>query len=182
VTFTFALTVVLSAGIGISLGLLGGGGSILAVPLLVCVAGLPAKEAIATSLLVVGATSAAGARPHARAGRVRWPTGLIFGLGGMAGAYAGGRLAANVPSAVLLTGFAVMMLATPVAMICGRANTDQPIRRGIRVCDRLGRCPGVVWSTAAPIAFGRLRRVRHNALHLVLGEGRDASAASGRRP
>ncbi|MFI6131233.1 sulfite exporter TauE/SafE family protein [Micromonospora sp. NPDC051141] len=106
--------------IGVSLGLLGGGGSILAVPLLVYVAGLPTKEAIATSLLVVGATSAVGVLPHARAHRVRWRTGLIFGVAGMTGAYAGGRLAGFVPASVLLTAFALMMLATAAAMIRGR--------------------------------------------------------------
>jgi uncharacterized membrane protein YfcA len=115
-----ALTVVLAALIGVSLGLLGGGGSILAVPLLVYVAGLPAKEAIATSLLVVGVTSAIAVLPHARAGRVRWRTGLIFGFAGMTGAYAGGRLAAYIPGGILLVGFALMMLATAVAMIRGR--------------------------------------------------------------
>jgi hypothetical protein len=119
-TATLVLTVVLAVGIGVSLGLLGGGGSILAVPLLVYVAGLPAKEAIATSLLVVGATSAVGVIPHARADRVRWRTGLIFGAAGMTGAYVGGRLAAYIPGAVLLTGFALMMLATSIAMIRGR--------------------------------------------------------------
>ncbi|MFG1889439.1 sulfite exporter TauE/SafE family protein [Micromonospora sp. NPDC049051] len=115
-----ALTVALAVLIGVSLGLLGGGGSILAVPLLVYVADLPAREAIATSLLVVGVTSVVGALPHARAGRVRWRTGLLFGAAGMAGAYAGGRLAAYVPAAVLLAGFAVMMLATATAMLRGR--------------------------------------------------------------
>jgi uncharacterized membrane protein YfcA len=120
VSAALVLTVVLAVGIGISLGLLGGGGSILAVPLLVYVAHLPAKEAIATSLLVVGATSAVGVLPHARAGRVRWRTGLIFGFAGMTGAYAGGRLAAYIPGTVLLAGFALMMLATSVAMIRGR--------------------------------------------------------------
>lgn len=119
-----ALTVALAAIIGVSLGLLGGGGSILAVPLLVYVADLPTKEAIATSLLVVGATSAVAVLPHARAGRVRWRTGLIFGLAGMAGAYAGGRLAAYVPAAVLMTAFAVMMLATAAAMIRGRRRSE----------------------------------------------------------
>jgi uncharacterized membrane protein YfcA len=128
VTLTVALTVVLSVGIGVSLGLLGGGGSILAVPLLVYVAGLPAKEAIATSLLVVGATSAVGVLPHARAHRVRWRTGLVFGVAGMTGAYAGGRLAAHIPGPVLLGGFAVMMLATAAAMIRGRRpNADRPV-------------------------------------------------------
>jgi uncharacterized protein len=118
------LTVALATVIGVSLGLLGGGGSILAVPLLIYVAGLPAKEAIATSLLVVGATSAVAVIPHLRAGRVRWRTGLIFGAAGMTGAYTGGRLAAYVPAAVLLTGFAVMMLGTAAAMIRGRRGTD----------------------------------------------------------
>jgi uncharacterized membrane protein YfcA len=133
-TMSLALTVVLAAGIGVSLGLLGGGGSILAVPLLVYVAGLPAKEAIATSLLVVGATSAVGVIPHARAGRVRWRTGLLFGVAGMTGAYAGGRAAAYVPAGVLLTGFALMMLATALAMIRGRpAGPDQQVPRELPV-------------------------------------------------
>lgn len=127
-TVGLALTVGLAVLIGLSLGLLGGGGSILAVPLLVYVADLPAKEAIATSLLVVGVTSAVGVLPHARAGRIRWRTGLLFGVAGMAGAYAGGRLAVFVPAAVLLTGFAVMMLATAAAMIRGRrANGGRPV-------------------------------------------------------
>ncbi|MEV0810829.1 sulfite exporter TauE/SafE family protein [Micromonospora sp. NPDC050200] len=121
-TVGLALTVALAVLIGVSLGLLGGGGSILAVPLLVYVADLPAKEAIATSLLVVGATSAVGVLPHARAHRVRWRTGLVFGLAGMTGAYAGGRLAQFIPATVLLTGFALMMLATAVAMIRGRRS------------------------------------------------------------
>ncbi|MDO3704377.1 sulfite exporter TauE/SafE family protein [Micromonospora sp. C28SCA-DRY-2] len=116
------LTVAGAVLIGVSLGLLGGGGSILAVPLLVYLADLPAREAIATSLLVVGVTSAVAAVPHARAGRIRWRTGLVFGAAGMAGAYAGGRLAAFVPPWLLLTGFALMMLGTATAMIRGRRD------------------------------------------------------------
>lgn len=135
-TISLTLTVGLAVLIGLSLGLLGGGGSILAVPLLVYVADLPAKEAIATSLLVVGVTSAVGVLPHARAGRIRWRSGLLFGAAGMAGAYVGGRLAAFVPATVLLTGFAVMMLATAAAMIRGRRGAsgrmvprELPVRR-----------------------------------------------------
>ncbi|WP_027661292.1 sulfite exporter TauE/SafE family protein [Salinispora fenicalii] len=125
-TVSLTLTVGLAVLIGLSLGLLGGGGSIFAVPLLVYVASLPAKEAIATSLLVVGVTSVIGVLPHARAGRIRWRTGLLFGAAGMVGAYVGGRLAAFVPEAVLLTGFAVMMLATATAMIRGRRGASGP--------------------------------------------------------
>ena len=130
------LTVILAVGIGVTLGLLGGGGSILAVPLLVYVAGLPGKEAIATSLLVVGVTSAVAVIPHLRAGRVRWRTGLIFGAAGMVGAYLGGLAGAKLPEKLLLVAFALMMLATAGAMIRGRRNTtgnatptDLPIRR-----------------------------------------------------
>lgn len=116
------LAVLLAVGVGISLGLLGGGGSILAVPLLVYVADLPTKEAIATSLLVVAATSLVGVVPHARAGHVRWRTGALFGAAGMAGAYAGGRVSEYVPEVVLLVAFAVMMLLTAGAMLRGRGD------------------------------------------------------------
>lgn len=117
-----ALTIALAVIVGISLGLLGGGGSILTVPLLAYVAGLDAKQAIATSLLVVGATSLVGAISHARAGRVQWRTGLVFGTAGMAGAYGGGVLARFVPGTVLLIGFAVIMIATATAMLRGRRD------------------------------------------------------------
>lgn len=120
-----ALTVALAVFVGVALGLLGGGGSILTVPLLAYVAGMDAKQAIATSLLVVGATSAIGAISHARAGRVQWRTGLIFGAAGMAGAYAGGLLARFIPGTVLLIGFAVMMIATAIAMLRGRKKVDR---------------------------------------------------------
>jgi uncharacterized membrane protein YfcA len=117
-----ALTIALAVVVGISLGLLGGGGSILTVPLLAYVAGLDANHAIATSLLVVGVTSAVGAISHARAGRVRWRTGLVFGVAGMAGAYAGGLLAPSIPGTVLLIVFAVIMIAAAVAMLRGRKD------------------------------------------------------------
>lgn len=122
------LTLTLAAAVlvGIALGVLGGGGSILTVPILVYLAGLDAKQAIAMSLFVVGVTSALGAIPHARAGRVRWRTGLLFGATAMAGAYGGGRLAALIPGTWLLAGFGVMMLATAVAML--RQSGTRPTR------------------------------------------------------
>jgi uncharacterized protein len=128
-----ALTVALAVLVGVSLGLLGGGGSILTVPLLAYVAGLDAKEAIATSLLVVGVTSAVGAVSHARAGRVQWRTGLLFGAAGMAGAYAGGLLARFVPGTALLIGFAVIMIATAVAMVRGRKDIEAGLPQSLPV-------------------------------------------------
>ncbi|WP_409329861.1 sulfite exporter TauE/SafE family protein [Trujillonella humicola] len=122
-----ALTLALAVVVGLALGLLGGGGSILMVPLLVYVAGMETKEAIAASLVVVGVTAAVSAVGHARAGRVRWRTGLLFGLAGMVGAFGGGLLGGHLPGPLLLAGFALMMLATAVAMIRGR-RTAVPAR------------------------------------------------------
>ncbi len=111
------LTLCLSVLIGVSLGLLGGGGSILTVPILVYVAGLEPKNGIATSLLVVGATSFAAMLFHARAGRVVFRVGLLFGVSSMAGAYVGGRIAHFLPARTLLSGFTLMMFVTALAMM-----------------------------------------------------------------
>ncbi|MCV7216463.1 sulfite exporter TauE/SafE family protein [Mycobacterium crocinum] len=117
------LTVGLAVLVGVSLGLLGGGGSILTVPLLVYVAGMDAKVAIATSLLVVGVTSVVGAFSHARAGRVQWRTAMLFGASSMIGAYSGGQLTRFIPGDALLVAFAVIMVATAIAMLRGRRST-----------------------------------------------------------
>ncbi|MBM9432803.1 sulfite exporter TauE/SafE family protein [Flaviflexus equikiangi] len=123
------LALLLAALVGVSLGLLGGGGSILTVPILTYVVGMEPREAIASSLFIVGATSAVSAIGHAKAGRVRWRTGLIFGGAGMAGAFAGGLLGGLIPGAVLMVLFALMMIVTATAMIRGRSNTsDAPAR------------------------------------------------------
>ena len=119
-SFALVLTLLLSVLIGLSLGLLGGGGSILTVPILTYVAGLEPKEAIAASLFVVGATSAVSAVDHARTGRVKWRTGLVFGAAGMTGAFGGGLLGGHIPGTILMVAFALMMVATSVAMIRGR--------------------------------------------------------------
>lgn len=106
--------------IGLSLGLLGGGGSILAVPVLAYAAGLPAKEAIATSLVVVGSTALVALVPHARRGNVEWRTGGMFAATAMAGAYLGGLAADLFSGTTLLLLFAGMMVVTALAMFRGR--------------------------------------------------------------
>ena len=116
-----ALGLLLSVGVGVSLGFFGGGGSILTVPLLVYVFGLPPREAIATSLLVVATASAFAVLEHARAGNVRARVALVFGAAGMAGAYLGAQLAARIDEGVLLLLFAAMMALTALAMWRGRA-------------------------------------------------------------
>ena len=136
------LTLALALLMGVTLGLLGGGGSILTVPLLVYVTGLDAKTAIATSLVVVGTTAAIGALGHARAGRVQWRTGVIFGAAGLGGAFLGGLLGGHLPGALLLIAFALMMLVTAVAMLRGRPDA-QPTARELAVGRVLGLGLGV---------------------------------------
>jgi uncharacterized membrane protein YfcA len=119
-----ALTVVLAVFVGIALGLLGGGGSTLTVPLLAFVAGLDARHAITTALLVVGVTSAVGSVAHARSGRVQWRAALLLGPTGMAGAYLGGRLALYVPGSISMGVFAVIMIVSATVLLNDRRNAE----------------------------------------------------------
>lgn len=124
-----ALGLLLSVGIGVSLGFFGGGGSILTVPLLVYVFGIPPREAIASSLLIVASASAFAALHHARAGNLRLRVALVFGAAGMVGAYLGARAAAWIAEGVLLLLFAAMMGLTAIAMWQGRSvPADTPAR------------------------------------------------------
>ncbi|CAN5893487.1 sulfite exporter TauE/SafE family protein [soil metagenome] len=103
--------------IGGSLGLFGGGGSILTVPTLHYLFGIETHAAITSSLLIVGVTSVVTLVPHLRAGRVRLRIGLVFGASSMVSAYAAGKLASHVPSGVLLAAFALMMVVASLAML-----------------------------------------------------------------
>jgi uncharacterized membrane protein YfcA len=107
--------------VGVSLGVMGGGGSILTVPILRYVLRYEAHRAIAVSMLVVGATSLAALVPHALRRHVRWKVGGTFGAAGMVGAFLAGRLAHFIPSVVLLAAFALMMWVTAFAMLHERA-------------------------------------------------------------
>jgi uncharacterized membrane protein YfcA len=103
--------------IGLTLGLLGSGGSILTVPVLVYLVGEPDKIAIAESLAIVGLIAAIGALPYAKRGLVSWTTVLLFGLPGMAGSYVGALAAKSIPGHVQLMLFAVLMLAAALSML-----------------------------------------------------------------
>jgi uncharacterized protein len=117
-----ALGLALAALVGLSLGLLGGGGSILTVPILVYVLGFEAKEAIALSLAVVGATSLVGVWGHWRAANVNVRVALVFGLVAMVGTYLGARLAVFFSGSAQLALFALVMLVAAVFMFRGRGN------------------------------------------------------------
>ncbi len=110
------LAVLLGTLIGLSLGMIGGGGSILTVPILVFIMGQDAHMATATSLAVVGATSAVGALPHWRADRVRFRTAIPFGLSGILGAFAGAWANNLLPSTVILVLFGILMLIVAARM------------------------------------------------------------------
>ncbi len=103
--------------IGLSLGALGGGGSILTVPALVYLLHQSPRVATTGSLLIVGLTALGGMAVHYRAGRVRLAQGVTFGVLGVAGSYAGTRLATGIKPDLLLTLFAGLMLAAAAAML-----------------------------------------------------------------
>lgn len=116
------LALLLSTLIGVSLGLLGGGGSILAVPVLVYVARVDVHSAIGMSLAIVGTTALVGGLVHARAGRVDLRAAALFGGAGMLGAPLGAQATHAVAPRVLLLLFAALMLAVGGLMLRGKAG------------------------------------------------------------
>lgn len=103
--------------IGLSLGLLGSGGSILTLPILVYVLDRPDKPAIAESLAIVGAIALAGSIPYAFRMQIHWRTVLFFGLSGVAGAYAGACLSSYISGSLQLSLFSLVLLAAACLMI-----------------------------------------------------------------
>lgn len=113
--------------VGFVLGLVGGGGSILAVPLMVYLVGVPnAHVAIGTSAFAVAANAASGLITHARAHHVKWRCGGIYAAAGIAGAMAGSTFGKMVDGDKLLFLFALVMLLVAALMLKGRANPGNP--------------------------------------------------------
>ncbi len=116
--------------VGFVLGLVGGGGSILAVPLLVYGVGLSSVHlAIGTSAVAVAVSAAANLVGYARAGNVKWPCALVFAAAGVAGAALGSQLGKAVDGARLLLLFGLLMLAVAAAMLLRRGEGDDPAVR-----------------------------------------------------
>ncbi|MBU7583550.1 MAG: sulfite exporter TauE/SafE family protein [Nostoc sp. TH1S01] len=116
---TWIIGHLLAACIGLSLGLIGGGGSVLALPVLVYVMGIPPKSAIAMTLAIVGTVSLLGIIPHWRAKNIQLKTALIFGSATMLGAFVGAKVALLpfVTETFQMLLFAIMMLLAAVLMI-----------------------------------------------------------------
>ena len=112
--------------IGLLLALVGGGGSLLAVPVLVYLLGEPVKDATTESLLVVGTAAPVGAADHAQIGRVELRTALTFGAAGAAGALGGTALNRLVGGRSILLAFALLLLVAAIAML--RHAPESPTR------------------------------------------------------
>lgn len=113
--------------VGFSLGLVGGGGSILAVPLMVYVVGVPeAHVAIGTSAIAVAANAAVNLSNHARGGTVVWSCALPFAAAGIVGAFAGSILGKTMDGQRLLALFALLMLVIAVLMLKTRSRIGLP--------------------------------------------------------
>lgn len=113
--------------VGFSLGLIGGGGSILAVPLLVYVVGIASPHhAIGTSAVAVAASAAFNLVGHARANTVKWRCGLVFAAAGVVGAAIGAALGKAVDGQKLLALFGALMLVVGFVMLRGRKGGGNP--------------------------------------------------------
>ncbi len=123
-----ALALILAVAIGLSLGLLGSGGSIVTLPVLVYAAGVPITSAVGMSLAIVGGTSAAAAWLKHRQGLVHGRATMLFGVTGMAGAWVGAQFTRLVPPPVLMLLFAGLMTVIAVRMLAQRGDdTVQPL-------------------------------------------------------
>ncbi len=112
--------------IGLSLGLTGAGGSILTLPVLVYLAGIPPREAVGLSLLIVGTAALAGAWQRARAGELHFKAAGMFVISGMTGAVLGAKLTHLVSPTALMVSFAVLMAVVGANMLIPRKTPAQP--------------------------------------------------------
>jgi len=110
--------------IGLSLGLLGGGGSILTVPILVYVLDMAPKTSIALSLAIVGTTSFIGAITHFKKGNINLKVAAVFGPVAMLGAFLGAKISAHMAGSTQLIAFAVIMLLASISMFKSREDTQ----------------------------------------------------------
>ena len=141
ITVSIGIALALGAVIGVLLGLLGGGGSILAVPALVYVLGLGVEQAIPTSLIVVGVASAVGALPKVRAHQVQWRLAGIFAAAGIPATFVGAAIGKHLPQSILLIGFAVVMVVAGIRMLQDKGNTGTACTVGDS---------GINWRRCAP--------------------------------
>ncbi|MFE4797923.1 sulfite exporter TauE/SafE family protein [Streptomyces sp. NPDC056708] len=143
---TLILALAAGAVVGLALGGLGGGGSVLAVPALIYLLGFTPAAATTAGLLIVIITSLTGLVAHAREGRVRWRTGGLFAAAGIVPAAVAGALSVRIPSGVLTAAFAVLAVVAAVRMLRPRAEPapqdSVPAGRAARAGAGLGAVTG----------------------------------------
>ena len=137
---TFAAVVLSGCAVGFLLGLIGGGGSVLATPLLLYVVGIQPHVAIGTSAFAVSVNAYIGFINHARARTVRWRSAIIFALIGIIGAALGSTIGKAFDGRRLIFLFAVAMIAIGVGTLRASKKTEGLHRRERRTVDRLKGC------------------------------------------
>ena len=123
---TLLLALTAGAVIGLALGALGGGGSVLAVPALIYLLGFTPAGATTASLIIVTATSATALLAHARDGNVQWRAGSLFAAAGILPAMLGGSLAGRVPEVLLTAAFAAVAILAALSMLGQRNTFEEP--------------------------------------------------------
>ncbi|MFN6548697.1 sulfite exporter TauE/SafE family protein [Mycolicibacterium nivoides] len=138
---TIALGLGFGALIGVLLGLLGGGGSIMAVPVLVYALGLDVGQAILVALIVITVASSFGAIPRARAGQVQWRLAAVFAAVGIPATFAGSAIGDHLPQTVIMVGFATVMVVAGIRMLTDSGDTGTACEIGDS---------GIDWRRCAP--------------------------------
>ncbi|MDO3635003.1 sulfite exporter TauE/SafE family protein [Mycolicibacterium arseniciresistens] len=140
---TIALALAFGAVIGILLGLLGGGGSIMAIPALVYALGLDFEQAVLIALIVIAIASAVGAIPKVLIKQVNWRLAGVFAVAGIPATFAGSAIGDRLPQTAIMVGFAVVMIVAGIRMLAD-ADAD----------DTGGACEiaegGINWRRCAP--------------------------------
>lgn len=138
---TILVSILTGAVVGVLLGILGGGGSILAVPALVYLVNQDIKQAIPMSLVAIGTASAVGVLPRIRAGQVQWRLGAIFAATGIPAAFAGAAIGRHLSQSMLLIGLAVVMVAAGWRMLSDDGHAGEACTVGDS---------GINWRRCAP--------------------------------
>jgi uncharacterized protein len=129
--------------VGLSLGGLGGGGSVLALPVLVYVAGVSPPDAVGASSTIVGVTSAAAMVMHARKGNVDWHAAALFGGAGIPGALLGAHFTNLVSAYAVLAGFSILLFVVALWMWFGKVPENRPAKPW-PIIVTIGFCVGVL--------------------------------------
>lgn len=143
-TAPVVISMVLAVLVGVTIGLFGGGGAILTLPILTYIAGIPTEQAIPMSLFIVGTTSLISALRHAKHHRVKWKMGLVFAIGSMIGSFVGGIVSGFIPATALMIIFGAVMFAAGAGMIRGRQGDMVERRPKLWLVIVLGAMIGVI--------------------------------------